>query len=354
MPSAEDAEPERRQARVPSHLAGARLDLFLVEHFPSWSRRQLADAVRAGHVRVNGRRARPGQIVASGDELDLPVWTQLFARERRATPRAPAARAPDTPRILHRDEHLLVVDKPAGMSVHAGAGPSRTTLIDALREEFLAGYGLVHRLDRDTTGVLVLVRGAEARVRTIEAFATPGAVHKTYEAIVTGAPEDDEGEIDAPLRAPPRGGRAEVDPQRGRPARTRWTVVERFTRSARLRVALDTGRTHQIRAHLRHVGHPLLVDPLYGRRRALRLRDPRDLHDLHLERTPLHASRLELAHPGTGVRVAFETGLPADMKAVLEILRVITGRGLKRGGLPPPPGPAGAPPTRRHGIAEEE
>lgn len=342
MPPAKDPEPERRKARVPGHLAGARLDRFLAEHFPSWSRRQLADAIRAGHVLVNDRRGRPGQTLLAGDELDLPVWTHLFAQgpARPPSPRSPL-RVPTAPQVLYRDADLLVIDKPPGMAVHAGAGPGRATVIDALREDILAGYGLVHRLDRDTTGVLVLVHGAEARMRVIEAFATHGAVTKTYEAIVTGAPEVDEGVVDVPLRAPPRGGRAEVDPERGRAAVTRWQVVERFTRAARVRVEIDTGRTHQIRAHLRHIGHPLLVDPLYGRRSALRVRDPRDKHDLHLTRTPLHAARLELDHPATGERVAFEAGLPGDMKAVLEVLRVITGRGLKRGGLPPPPGEGG-------------
>lgn len=347
-----DSEPERRKARVPGHLAGVRLDRFLAEHFPSWSRRQLADAIRAGHVRVNERRGRPGQMLEAGDELDLPVWAHLFAEAPARPARAPTTMRVETaPRVLYRDADLLVIDKPPGMSVHSGAGPSRATVIDALREDVLAGYGLVHRLDRDSTGVLVLVQGAEARVRTIEAFATPGAVHKTYEAIVTGAPEADEGIIDVPLRAPPRGGRAEVDHERGRPAVTRWHLVERFTRAARLRVEIDTGRTHQIRAHLRSIGHPLLVDPLYGRRSALRIRDPRDKHDLHLERTPLHAARLELDHPATGERMVFEAGLPGDMKAVLEVLRVITGRGLKRGGLPPPPGEDGYRPQeeRREG-----
>ncbi|MCA9316196.1 MAG: RluA family pseudouridine synthase [Planctomycetota bacterium] len=354
---AERPADDRRLARVPGHLAGARLDRFLAEHFPSWSRRQLMDAIREGHVKVNGRKARPGQRVEAGDELDLPVWSKHFADvDKRPRRSGPDMRATSEVRVLHRDETLLVVDKPAGMAVHGGAGPGRATILDALRDQILEGYGLVHRLDRDTTGVLILCRGEERRRQLIAAFAERGRIVKTYEAITSGAPEEDQGVIDAPLRAPPRGGRAEVDPRRGRPARTRFAVVERFTRAARLRVELDSGRTHQIRAHLRHMGYPLLVDPLYGGRRALRIRDPRDGRDLHLTRTPLHAARLELDHPATGERVAFEAPLPADLKAVLEVLRVITGRGSTRGGLPPPPLP-GEPPRRgggRRSHPEEE
>lgn len=345
---------DRRHARVPGHLAGARLDRFLAEHFPSWSRRQLMEAIREGHVLVNGRKGRPGQRVEAGDELDLPVWTKHFADvEKRPRRTGPDMRPPAEVRVLHRDETLLAVDKPAGMAVHGGAGPGRPTILDALRDEILSGYGLVHRLDRDSTGVLVLCRGEEQRRKLIAAFAEPGRVQKTYEAITSGAPEEDQGVIDAPLRAPPRGGRAEVDPRRGRPARTRYTVMERFTRAARVRLELDSGRTHQIRAHLRHIGHPLLVDPLYGGRRALRIRDPRNGRDLHLTRTPLHAARLELDHPTTGERMAFEAPLPGDLKAVLEVLRVITGRGSTRGGLPPPPGP-GQPPRRGRGRRAQE
>ncbi len=334
----EVAPSERRHARVPAHRAGTRLDRFLAESFPSWSRNRLADAIRDGAVRVNGRKARPGQLVEAGDELDLPVWARLFAEEDARPKRAaPDLKPAAAPRVLHRDDVLIVIDKPSAMSVHGGAGPGRATILESMREDILAGYGLVHRIDRDTTGLLLLVRGEEARRAMIAAFAERGRIVKTYEAIVSGAPDADEGTIDAPLRAPPRGGRAEIDPRRGRPARTRYVVVERFTRAARLRVELDTGRTHQIRAHLRHIGHPLLVDPLYGGRRALRIRDPRDGRDLRLTRMPLHASRLEFDHPGTGERVAFDAPLPGDMKAVLEVLRVITGRGSTRGGLPPPP-----------------
>ena len=132
---AERPADDRRLARVPGHLAGARLDRFLAEHFPSWSRRQLMDAIREGHVKVNGRKARPGQRVEAGDELDLPVWSKHFADvDKRPRRSGPDMRATSEVRVLHRDETLLVVDKPAGMAVHGGAGPGRATILDALRE----------------------------------------------------------------------------------------------------------------------------------------------------------------------------------------------------------------------------
>lgn len=346
MSAADASDPAKRTVRIHAGDAGARLDRFLVAHFPSWSRNQLASAVREGHVLVNGRKARPGQALAAGDRLELPAWTQLFdaaAAERQETSRA--GRRASTVRVVHRDDLLLVVDKPAGLAVHAGTGIGKyETLVELLVEDILAGFGLVHRLDRDTTGLICLVRGAEARRLMAESFASGAGVQKTYEAIVSGTPLEAEGVIDAPLRPPPLRGRAEVDVARGRPATTRWLVVERFTRAARLRLEPETGRTHQLRAHLRHIGHALLVDPLYGGRSALRLPDPRGGKALHLRRTPLHASKLAFAHPLDGRPLQFESPLPPDMQAVLERLRIVTARGLERGGLPPPRGPAQPPP----------
>ena len=331
-----DLPPDRRLARVASHLAGGRLDRFLAEHFPNYSRRQLTEAIKAGLVRVNGRRARPGTTLAADDELEIPVWSQVIPELERQRARRRPETEPDTIRELYRDDDLLVVHKPAGVPVHAGAGWAHgDTMLDLLKDDVLSDFGLVHRLDRDTTGVLLLAKGAALRKELAALFADPDApLDKTYEAIVSGTPEEAEGVIELPLRPPPHRGRAEVDRELGKPARTDFEVVERFTRAARLRVRLRSGRTHQIRAHLRAIGFPLLVDPLYGRRKALRIAAPEG-EAVHLRRTPLHASELTFPHPRTDEVITVRSPLPADMKAVLEVLRILTGRGRKTGGLPP-------------------
>jgi 23S rRNA pseudouridine1911/1915/1917 synthase len=282
--------------------------------------------------------AKPGTMLSTGDYLELPVWSKVLPqleKERAATRNV--GRVPTEIEELYRDDDVLVVSKPAGVAIHGGAMQGlQETLIDLLRDDILAGYGLVHRLDRDTTGAVALVRGPEMRAALMERFADPeGGVEKRYEAIVSGVPDPAEGVIDAPLVPPAHRGRARVDEEHGKAARTHYRTIEPFVRSARLELSLETGRTHQIRAHLRSIGNALLVDPLYGSRKRLRIPDPRGQRDAHLRRTPLHARHLAFPHPRTGKTVSVEAPLPADMKYALEILRVITARGLKRGGLPP-------------------
>ena len=332
-----DTPSDRRTAFVPARADGERLDRFLAEYFPNYSRRQLRRVIGAGLVRLNDKRARAGTTVQSGDRLEIPVLSDAVREiEQRRVEARDATRPEHEVVELHRDEDLIIVAKPAGLPVHGGAGITDETLIDVLREDILAGFGLVHRLDRGTTGAIALVRGEALRKRTVEAFGDPeGGVRKIYEAIVSGVPDEDEGVIDLPLSPPGHRGKARVDERGGKPSRTRYRVVEAFTRAARVELELETGRIHQIRVHMAAIGHPLLVDPLYAARRRILINDPRGVRPARLNRTPLHARTLSLPHPVTGETVAVDAPVPADMRYALEILRVVTGRGLKRGGLPP-------------------
>jgi 23S rRNA pseudouridine1911/1915/1917 synthase len=321
-----------RRIHVPPAKAGMRLDRFLAEVFPDVSRRRLQEVLRQGEVRIDGDPVRPGRILAGGEELTLPAIRQALDRVKRDRREKERLRRQSAPPgevlVIHRDEHLLVVTKPAGMPVHGGANLGAvTTLLEAIEADVVAGYGLVHRLDRDTSGLLALVRGEEARKATAERFAeVGGAVEKEYEALVDGVPASGTGEIDLPLSPPDRRGMVRVDHEAGRAAVTRYTVLERFGTVSRLRVRLLTGRTHQIRIHLAAIGHPLLVDPRYGIRRGWRLVDPRGRLDARLKRTPLHAARLALPHPATGEVASFEAPLAGDIRYALEVLRVDAGR----------------------------
>jgi 23S rRNA pseudouridine955/2504/2580 synthase len=294
----------------------------------------MSRVLKSGRVLVNGHRGRPGTMLTEGDQVEVPpLAAEVEREERERTETRRRGRIPTEVRVLHRDEDLLVVEKPPGMPMHAGAGTGATmTLVDSLRDAILAGFGLVHRLDLDTSGVVALVRGAGLRRGTAERFAADdGGIRKVYEALVIGVPSPPEGRIDLPLAAPAHGGRARVDARMGKPAATLYATVEALDGASRLRLEPLTGRTHQIRAHLAAIGHPLLVDPIYARCRGWRLPDPRGRKDARLRRTPLHAVELTLPHPRTGDPMTFRSPLPDDMKYALELLRVVMGRRRKGG-----------------------
>jgi 23S rRNA pseudouridine1911/1915/1917 synthase len=232
--------------------------------------------------------------------------------------------------VVYEDARLLVVNKPAGLVVHPGAGTSRGTLVNALLRHVrdLSGVGgvlrpgIVHRLDRGTSGLLVVAKDDETHRALVRQFAGR-TVEKEYLALVLGVPARLSGEVDAPIgRDPVHRQKMSVRAPRGREARTSWRVDERFDGAALLRVRIHTGRTHQIRVHLASIGHPVAGDAVYGGTRTPSSRRAAAREALlSLERPALHAARLSFAHPASGERLACEAPLPRDIEAVLERLR---------------------------------
>jgi 23S rRNA pseudouridine1911/1915/1917 synthase len=307
-----------RRAVVPDELAGQRLDQALAALFPDYSRSRLQGWIRAGQVSVDGRALRPRDKVDGGEVI---VLSAELEDETRAEPE------PIRLAVLHEDEEILVLDKPAGLVVHPGAGNAAGTLVNALLHHrpdlrVLPRAGLVHRLDKDTSGVMVVActPGAHAAlVRQLE----ERSVKREYEAVCVGVMTGG-GTVDAPI------GRHPVDRVRmairegGREAVTHYRVAARFRGHTHVLCRLETGRTHQIRVHLGSIRHPIVGDPVYGGRLALpKGASPALIEALRgFRRQALHAARLELVHPGSGELVHFEAPLAADLQALLAALRL--------------------------------
>jgi 23S rRNA pseudouridine1911/1915/1917 synthase len=305
------------EARLSPGVAGRRLDQALAETFPEHSRTRLKAWIEGGQATVDGRAGRPRDTVLGGESV------RIDAEVAEEVPLAPQALDLD---VVFEDEHLLVVAKPPGLVVHPGAGNPDRTLQNALlaHDPALASLpraGLVHRLDKDTSGLLVVARSLEAHTALVRALEAR-EIHREYEAIVHGVMTGG-GTVDAPL------GRHATDRLRmtvredGRPAVTHYRLLQRFRAHTHVRVVLETGRTHQIRVHLAHAGYPIVGDPVYGRRLAIpKGATPRLAEALGgFRRQALHAARLEFEHPALGRALAFEAPLPADFAVLLAALR---------------------------------
>jgi 23S rRNA pseudouridine1911/1915/1917 synthase len=301
---------------VPAGRAGERLDRFLVSQAPDVSRGRMQQLIAGGQVRVNGAPGKPSLRLREGDRVEL-----------LASPQPPPLKAvaEDIPLdVVYEDETLVVVNKPAGMIVHAGAGAGsrRGTLVNALLHRFgaLSGVGgqlrpgIVHRLDKDTSGLIVVAKSDVAHRLLAEQF-SQRAVKKTYLALVQGWLKQDHGTIASAIaRDRVRRTRMTTRTSRGREAVSHWRVQRRiqsrFGKFSLLEVKIDTGRTHQIRVHLASIGHPVVGDTLYGA--------PRELKDnsggkLALGRNFLHAEAIELKHPRTGAALHLWRPLPFEL-----------------------------------------
>lgn len=310
-----------REATAGDAQHGLRLDRALGDLFPTYSRNFLANLVTDGHVRVDGTTARKvSQRVEAGQRLQIEV-----------PPAAPSTMpSQDLPlTVLHEDADIVVVDKPAGLVVHPAAGHSDSTLVNALlfHVKDLSGVGgelrpgIVHRLDKDTSGVMVIAKNDEAH-RALTANWNTERVRKEYLALVYGTPSEEQGTIDAPIRRDPRDRKRMAVVAGGRRAITDYEVIERLRHTSLVRCRLRTGRTHQIRVHLKHRGHPIVGDPVYSGPQWRGIPDKRVQKLLSsLERQMLHAAKITFTHPRTGETMTFEAPLPRDFADVLSGLR---------------------------------
>ena len=307
----------RHATTVLSDQAGLRVDQAAAALFPDFSRARLQEWIRSGALTLDGSVVRSKDKAQAGAVLALDVT--LEARENWGAQEL----ALD---IVHEDESLLVINKPAGLVVHPGAGSSDGTLLNALlhRDPALAAVpraGIVHRLDKDTTGLLVVARTLQVHADLIRQLQAR-TVKREYEAIACGVLTGG-GKVDAPIGRHPRDRVKMGVVVGGKPALTHFRVLQRFETYTHLRCMLETGRTHQIRVHMAHIGHPLLGDSLYGAR--LRLPKQADesvktvLQDF--PRQALHAAQLGLVHPKTGHSMHWQAALPEDMQAALAALR---------------------------------
>ncbi len=295
------------RAEAPLALAGLRLDQALARMFPQYSRNRLQAWLAEGHIRVDGAPASPRRTVRGGERVDL------------APPLPPSGTAPLAQRmplkVVYEDDALLVIDKPAGLVVHPGAGVPDRTLMNALLAHApqVAGVpraGIVHRLDKDTTGLIVVAKTVEAQTSLVRQLAER-RMRRVYWAVVHGDPPAG-GVIDAPVGRDARARTRMAVTRRGKDAVTRYRVLERYGRAALVECRLETGRTHQIRVHFQHIRHPLVGEATY--RRGTR-------HGIAFPRQALHAAEISLTHPASGKPMSWRVAPPPDFRRLVASLQ---------------------------------
>ena len=310
-----------RHEVIPEHLAGHRLDQALAAMFPEYSRNRLKAWLLEGFITVGERRMRPRDPVAGGETVTL-----VAQQEAEVTSRPEAMPL----EIVHEDAAILVINKPPGLVVHPGAGNTHGTLMNGILHHVpdaaeLPRAGIVHRLDKDTSGLLLIARNLRSHTELTRALAER-RISRHYIAICSGALTGG-GTIDAPIGRHPVDRKRMTVTEKGRPAITHYRVLERFPGHTYISVQLDTGRTHQIRVHFAHRRHALVGDRTYGGRLTL----PRNAGEKLIaalrafRRQALHASELHLAHPESGEQLTFAAEAPADFTALLDALRADQG-----------------------------
>jgi len=310
---------------VPAGKKRERLDLFLTHHVENATRNKVQAAIRAGYVLVDGVAARSSHPVAPGEVIHVTL---------PRTPPPDVLPEPIPLEIVYEDDHLLVVNKPAGMVTHPAYGNYTGTLVNALLHHCASlsavndatRPGIVHRLDKDTSGLMVVAKTDQAHAHLARQFAQR-TIRREYQAIVWGALAGPTGVIEANLGRSKSDRKKMAVVQEGKRAVTEYTVLERFPYLSLVRLRLQTGRTHQIRVHLAHIQHPVFGDPTYNGRRILygpgSARQKAEVQALLeiMTRQALHARTIGFRHPATGADVMFESSLPEDMSRVLVLIR---------------------------------
>jgi 23S rRNA pseudouridine1911/1915/1917 synthase len=312
---ADGSDHENLTFKIGPDDAGVRLDAFLASQIESWSRARLQRLIEAEDVLVNGKATKPSYKLREHDELEVEL---ISPATTSFTPEAIPIE------IVHEDETLVVVNKPAGLVIHPAAGIQSGTLANALAYHFQqlpnassVRPGIVHRLDRDTSGLLVVAKTESALENLSDQF-RDRSVYKSYVALVHGRVQSDSGRIEQPLARDPSNRTRMAVVRGGRSALSIYRVKRRFNRFTLLDVELKTGRTHQIRVHLAWLKHPVVGDETYGGGRDNTVQNPKLRSQIRgLGRQFLHAEKLAFAHPATGERVMFQAPLPPELSNLL-------------------------------------
>ncbi|MCO4799278.1 MAG: 23S rRNA pseudouridine(1911/1915/1917) synthase RluD [Colwelliaceae bacterium] len=303
---------------VPESCLGKRFDQTIAEMFPEYSRSRLKEWILAGHVTVNGDVLTKAREKMYGGET-ISIETQVEAEERFKPQNIPL-------NIVYEDDDILVINKPAGLVVHPGAGNPDGTVLNALlhycpQVDVVPRAGIVHRLDKDTTGLMVVAKTIAAQTNLVESLQAR-EITREYEAIASGVMTAG-GIVDEPIGRHSTKRTHMAVTISGRPSVTHYRVMEKFRLHTRLRLRLETGRTHQIRVHMSHITHPLVGDPVYGGRPRPPKNATTELRDVlkAFKRQALHAAMLSLFHPITGEQMTWHADIPQDMVALTNILR---------------------------------